>query len=45
MSEQQPQQIGTDDEQSEHRDPAPTVAEHNAQAAERIHVTPTGDPR
>jgi hypothetical protein len=25
-----PQQIGTDAEQSVHRDPAPSVAEHNA---------------
>lgn len=45
MSEQTPQQIGTDDEQSEHRPPAPTVAEHNEAAAARIPVTPTGDAR
>jgi hypothetical protein len=36
VSEQQPQQIGTDTEQSVHRDPAPTPAEHNdAFCAER----------
>jgi hypothetical protein len=29
MSDQQPTQIGTDDEQTVHREPAPTVREHN----------------
>lgn len=41
----QPMQIGTDDEQTVHRPPAPTVAEHNAAMAERLPITPNGDVR
>lgn len=35
MSDQQPTQIGTPEEQSEHRTPAPTPAEHAADFRDR----------
>jgi hypothetical protein len=35
VNEQQPTQIGTPAQQSQHRDPAPSPAEHNADFRER----------
>lgn len=46
MSDQpQPTQIGTDVEQTVHRPPAPSPAEHNAAMAERLPIAPNGDLR
>lgn len=44
--QQQPTPIGNPEDQwTDHRPPAPTPAEHNAAAAEKCPITPTGDLR